>query len=756
MARGRDPGFRVIASLTDRFTAPIKNINRGIGEATAKMRALAAAPAAIARSAGLDKIGAAAANVGRSFGNLRNAVASTISPFARLAAIGAGVGLVSLTASSVGLGAELVKLNRQTGWSIEGLQRYGYAAEQSGVETGSFNSSLIKLNKAIAGGRSGNKQLVAAFGSIGLRAADLRNMSAEQIFNRISDAVARMRDPVLKAALAEKLLGKSASEMIAFLEEGSGGIQKLGKDAAVMDDDTAKAAKGFGDTMTKMKQHGKALSYSILKELLPGMNGAATGMDNWLAANRKWLTETITPAVRGMGEGLKAFYEIIKNRVVPIVKTVLGPAWKGLTATIGEGNAVLLAFTGLVAPKIITALFGIAAAFKGLWVALLANPVGAAIVAIALAMGFLGYSIYQERETIAKAWDDAGTTITKGANLVAANIKAAAADAPKSWGEVWESITSKAGTIWNDLATSAKSGAALVGNNIREAGPEIKAEWDFVWGGVKSTFNDATTWLGSWIPSFDWEPIEQQWDDMPAWFSTDLWPQVEGTFRDLGTWFKGWLPEFSSDDITTAWGGLSERFQANVWTPVKSTFSDLAAWVKGWLPEFKSDDIATAWGGLSERFQSDVWTPVKSGFSGISGWVKSWAPDFTSPLSSIPDELRRFLTGPIDWIMQKWNALTAFLSNTVGRIGGLFSSIGGWFGGGGGAAPAGAPTGAAVMPQMPAVAAAAGGTQEVHAGMDVRFANAPAGMRASVQSGGNMDVNLATDYAGNAAAAASY
>ena len=756
MARGRDPGFRVIASLTDRFTAPIKNINRGIGEATAKMRALAAAPAAIARSAGLDKIGAAAANVGRSFGNLRNAVASTISPFARLATIGAGVGIVSLTASSIGLGGELVKLNRQTGWSIESLQRYGYAAEQSGVDTGSFNSSIVKLNKAIAGGRSGNKQLVAAFGSIGLRAADLRNMSAEQIFNRISDAVAKMRDPVLKAALAEKLLGKSAAEMIAFLEEGSGGIRELGKDAAVMDDDTAKAAKGFGDTMTKMKQHGKALAFSILKELLPGMDGAAKGMDGWLTANRKWLADTITPAVRGLGEGLKAFYEIIKNRVVPIVKSVLGPAWKTLSATIGEGNAVLLVFTGLVAPKVITALFGIAAAFKGLWVALLTNPVGAAIIAIALAMGFLGYSIYQERETIAKAWDDAGATITKGANLVAANIKEAAADAPKSWGEVWEWITSKAGTIWNDLATSAKSGAALVGNNIREAGPEIKAEWDFVWGGVKSTFNDATTWLGSWIPSFDWEPIEQQWDDMPAWFSTDLWPQVEGTFRDLGTWFKGWLPEFSSDDITTAWGGLSERFQANVWTPVKSTFSDLAAWVKGWLPEFKSDDIATAWGGLSERFQSDVWTPVKSGFSGISGWVKSWAPDFTSPLSSIPDELRRFLTGPIDWIMQKWNALTAFLSNTVGRIGGLFSSIGGWFGGGGGAAPAGAPTGAAVMPQMPAVAAAAGGTQEVHAGMDVRFANAPAGMRASVQSGGNMDVNLATDYAGNAAAAASY
>lgn len=755
MARGRDPGFRVIASLTDKFTAPIKNINRGIGEATAKMRALAAAPAAIARSAGLDKIGAAAANVGRSFGNLRNAVASTISPFARLAAIGAGVGLVSLTASSVGLGAELVKLNRQTGWSIEGLQRYGYAAEQSGVETGSFNSSLIKLNKAIAGGRSGNKQLVAAFGSIGLRAADLRNMNAEQIFNRISDAVARMRDPVLKAALAEKLLGKSASEMIAFLEEGSGGIRELGKDAAVMDDDTAKAAKGFGDTMTKMRQHGKALAFSILKELLPGMDGAAKGMDGWLTANRKWLADTITPAVRGMGEGLKAFYEIIKNRVVPIVKTVLGPAWKTLSATIGEGNAVLLAFTGLVAPKIITALIGIAGAFKGLGIALLANPVGAAIVAIALALGFLGYSIYQERETIAQAFNDLGTSAKSGANLVASNIREAAADAPKSWGEVWESITSKAGTIWNDLATSAKSGAALVGNNIREAGPGIKAEWDSVWGGVKSTFNDATTWLGSWIPSFDWAPIEQEWDNMPAWFSTGLWPQTKQTFSDLGTWFKGWVPEFSSDDITTAWSGLSEGFQANVWTPVKSTFSDLATWVKGWLPEFKSDDIATAWGGLSERFQSDVWTPVKSGFSGISGWVKSWAPDFTSPLSSIPDELRRFLTGPIDWIMQKWNALTAFLSNAVGKISGIFSSIGGWFGGGGGG-PAGAPTGPAVMPQMPAVAAAAGGTQEVHAGMDVRFANAPAGMRASVQSGGNMDVNLATDYAGSAAAAASY
>src|SRR5215469_17359222 len=137
MARsGRDPGFRVIVSLTDQFTRPINNLNNKIAQSTAKMRGLAAVPGAIFKATGLTQIGGAIGKVGGSVLQLRNAVTALLGPFARLGALVGGFELGRFVYDAVNAGGELIKLSQVTRVGVEDLQRLQYAAQQSGIEAG--------------------------------------------------------------------------------------------------------------------------------------------------------------------------------------------------------------------------------------------------------------------------------------------------------------------------------------------------------------------------------------------------------------------------------------------------------------------------------------------------------------------------------------------------------------------------------------------------------------------------------------------
>jgi len=213
VARGpsrSDPGFRVIVSLTDQFTGPINRVNKKIAESTARIRGIAAIPGAIAKASGLDKVGGAVRNLGGAIGNLRNQIAGAIAPFARLLAVGGGIGLVAATANAIKLGDELIRLHEVTGLSVEGIQRLQYAAKQTGVSAEAITGSFSRLHKAIQAGRSGDKEMVKVWTEMGVSLADLQTQSPEDLFLRVAQAVADITDPTHRASVAMKYFGSPA------------------------------------------------------------------------------------------------------------------------------------------------------------------------------------------------------------------------------------------------------------------------------------------------------------------------------------------------------------------------------------------------------------------------------------------------------------------------------------------------------------------------------------------------------------------
>jgi hypothetical protein len=705
MAKRSDPGFRVIVSLTDKFTAPIKAINRSIAESTAKVRAIAAVPGAIMKASGLDKIGGAVANVGRSFGNLRNQIAGAVAPFARLATLGAGIGLVTATVNAVKLGDELVNLSTKTGWSIDSLQRFQYAAKQSGVDMEAFNGSITRLQKAIAAGRKGDKGVLEAFTKgVGISAAELKALKPEEIFLRVADAISNMQDPVHRTETAMKIFGKSGADLISMLAEGGPEIRRLGEElartGAIMSDDTARGAKAFGDMMLKLGHYIQGVAYAVLGELLPAMKEGAQGLDDWLDANREWLTTTVVDVVKELAGGAMAFGRVIRDDVMPAIAS-LKPIWQAFSATIGEGNTVLLAFTAVVAPGIIGALFGIVKAVAALGVALVANPIGAAIVAIVAAIAGAAYLIW-------RYWDEIKAAFTAGVDFVV---------------DAWDSLIALIAGFdldaslaaiagwWSDLKATFSAGIDFVvgaWNRLSEAFSagdldaivaELAGWWDAIkgvfvagvdlvlsiwaglgdalgsalgFGAIGTAFTDALRDLGAAIGgAFDLGAVGTAlagwWASIEASFASGV-AAVLGLWGRLGAAIGGALDLGAIGGTVAAWwGSIADAFGAGIAT-VTGLWDRFAAW-------FLGTDLGASVASFAAGYWRAIETDFAAGIAVVTGLWNSFATWFgetslgksMASLAGYWDEIAGAFENGIATLTSIWNGFLDF----VGTLGGL-------------------------------------------------------------------------------------
>ena len=121
-------------------------------------------------------------------------------------------------------------------------------------------------------------------------------MSPEETFKVLASAVAGIQDPLLRAALAQDLFGRSGMDLLPMLAEGADALQKTIDKARelgiVFSDEDAAAADALGDSFTNVKKSiegvqieiGKLLS-GPLKTLIDQITNTITAMTKWAEAN---------------------------------------------------------------------------------------------------------------------------------------------------------------------------------------------------------------------------------------------------------------------------------------------------------------------------------------------------------------------------------------------------------------------------------------------------------------------------------------
>jgi hypothetical protein len=192
----------------------------------------------------------------KKFGAIGTAVSAPI-----VAGFGAAV------AAFTSAGDELAKMSTRTGFSVESLSELKYAADQSGTSIGSIERATKKMQVGLLDAAKGTGALFESLGPLGLSLDELQKMSPEQQFLALSRAIASVEDPSQRAALAQKVFGKSGTDLLPMLADGAAGLDQLRQRAhdlgLTMDGDTANSAVVLGDNIEDLKKQFFQLAVNI-------------------------------------------------------------------------------------------------------------------------------------------------------------------------------------------------------------------------------------------------------------------------------------------------------------------------------------------------------------------------------------------------------------------------------------------------------------------------------------------------------------
>lgn len=200
-----------------------------------------------------------------------------------IAAAAAAATLATTTiASNIKLLDSLDDMAEKTGLSVEKLSELRYAGEVSGTSVEALGGGISRLSRLMAQAAGGNKEATATFRALGVEVknTDGTLRSSDDVLGDLSNRFAGYEDGAAKAALAQRVFGKSGEDMLPFLNLGAAGVARLAKEAkdlgAIYSGDVAKAAADFNDNLTKVRIASEAAAISITGGLIKTLANLST------------------------------------------------------------------------------------------------------------------------------------------------------------------------------------------------------------------------------------------------------------------------------------------------------------------------------------------------------------------------------------------------------------------------------------------------------------------------------------------------
>jgi len=200
--------------------------------------------------------------------------------------------ILSGLSSAIDKGDQLQDLANRFGISASALQEVGNAASLSGAGVEDVASAMNKL--AVNAGKAigGDDAMIASFEKLGLTVSDLQGMSPQDIFFKLSEAVAGANDPLEAFAQAQEVAGKSVGALMETLRMGPDAIQQMGQGMGTWSDDTIAQLAAASDEI-KSFQNTMMIAF-----------GSAAQFINPMIKGFKFMAEQIAMAMAMVGEAL--------------------------------------------------------------------------------------------------------------------------------------------------------------------------------------------------------------------------------------------------------------------------------------------------------------------------------------------------------------------------------------------------------------------------------------------------------------------
>jgi len=228
---------------------------------------------------------------------LRNWAASVTRAGLYMASVGGVVAgtAVKLAHSWATAGASLLDVSQRTGLTTETLSELQYAARQTGTDIGSIEAITKRMQRNLTDAAAGSRMAADALARLGLNAADLVGKHPDEQFVTIAKALADIRDPTERAALAMQLLGRSGTAILPMLRRGGAEFDALRERARklglVIGREEAEAADNLDDAFTDLTLTVNRLLGAVGQALAPILGAVATQLADVAAWTRRVVRE---------------------------------------------------------------------------------------------------------------------------------------------------------------------------------------------------------------------------------------------------------------------------------------------------------------------------------------------------------------------------------------------------------------------------------------------------------------------------------
>lgn len=257
-------------------------------------------------------------------------------------------GVASLAAGAVlrfnSVGSALDDMRQRTGISAEELSRLSYAAKLSDTSLESLESGVTKMAQFMKSASDGGTEARKTLSELGLSFSMLQSASPEEQLGLFADALNQIPDIGERAAVAMRIFGKGAIDLIPLLSSGSDGLTAFGDEAErlglVMNDETAASAAALGDSFDRLLAVGDSLLVQFGAEFAPLVTFIANEIGTWVSENRELISilaksalviASVVLAIKGLSYATQAY-----SKAQAFALALSGPkGWAQLAVALG-------------------------------------------------------------------------------------------------------------------------------------------------------------------------------------------------------------------------------------------------------------------------------------------------------------------------------------------------------------------------------------------------------------------------------------
>lgn len=174
-------------------------------------------------------------------------------------AVGAAAAVGGMTVKAAQSADEINTLAKQTGLSVEEIQKFQFASEQIDVSMDTLTGSMSKLTKNMASAKGGAGPVAEAFKTLEVSITDSSGQlrDNEDVFNDTIAALGKISNETERDALAMQIFGKSAQDLNPLILGGADDLKKLGDEAEaaglILKQDALDNLNSFADSMDTFK-----------------------------------------------------------------------------------------------------------------------------------------------------------------------------------------------------------------------------------------------------------------------------------------------------------------------------------------------------------------------------------------------------------------------------------------------------------------------------------------------------------------------